>query len=58
MRTGSALLLSRLIGHSSIFWAEPLAWLGALVVLIPGYYAHFRRTCAPLLAQEKAAAEK
>ena len=43
MRTGSALLLPALVGHSGLFWAEVLAWLGADFILIPAYYRLQRR---------------
>lgn len=43
MRTGAALLLPGVIGHSGVFWAEVLAWLGADIILIPSYYAMYRR---------------
>lgn len=38
MRIGSALLLPAIIGYYGVFWAEVLAWAGAVCVLIPGYY--------------------
>jgi len=38
MRTGSALFLPAVIGYAGVFWAEVLAWLGAVFFLIPGYY--------------------
>ena len=38
MRIGSALLLPAVIGYYGLFWAEVLAWTGAVCVLIPGYY--------------------
>ncbi len=38
MRTGSALLLPTVIGYAGVFWAEVLAWVGAVCFLIPGYY--------------------
>lgn len=43
MRTGAALLLPGLIGHSGVFWAEVLAWLGADLILLPSYRAMLRR---------------
>jgi len=43
MRTGSALLLPGLIGYSGVFWAEVLAWLGADLILVPGYIAGFNK---------------
>ena len=43
MRTASALLLPAIIGYSGVFWAEVLAWLGADLFLIPGYYWALRK---------------
>ncbi len=43
MRTGSALILPAIIGYSGVFWAEVLAWLGADLFLIPGYYFALRK---------------
>ena len=37
MRTGGVLLLPALIGYKGIFIAEVLAWLGADLILVPGY---------------------
>jgi Na+-driven multidrug efflux pump len=38
MRTGSALILPAFVGYWGIFYAEVLAWLGADVILVYGYY--------------------
>lgn len=43
MRTGAALLLPLAMGQGGIFWAEPLAWLGADLILIPSYFITTRR---------------
>lgn len=43
MRTGGVLLLPGFIGHSGVFWAEVLAWLGADLILVPGYFLLMRR---------------
>lgn len=43
MRTGAALLLPALIGYQGLFWAEILAWIGADLALIPGYYLFFQK---------------
>ena len=43
MRIGSALLLPAIIGYYGLFWAEVLAWAGAVCVLIPGYYWALRK---------------
>ncbi len=42
MRTGSAWLIPLVLGERGIFWAEPLAWLGADVVLIISYFVVIR----------------
>lgn len=39
MRALSAILLPRLIGENGIFYAEILAWAGAVVILIISYFA-------------------
>ena len=38
MRTGTALLFTLLLGSDGIFFAEILAWLGADLILVPGYF--------------------
>lgn len=43
MRTASALWLPIWAGYWGVFWAEPLAWAGAVAVLVPSYYATYRR---------------
>lgn len=43
MRTGSALLLPRLIGYQGVFWAEVFAWVGADIILLSSYAAGIRR---------------
>ncbi len=43
MRTGAALLLPAVIGYWGVFWAEGLAWVGADLILVPSYYAMFRK---------------
>ena len=52
MRTGAALLLPGLIGHSGVFWAEVLAWLGADMILIPSYLRMYGRLCRTARAPE------
>ena len=37
MRTGATLILPVLFGENGILFAEVLAWMGADLVLIPGY---------------------
>lgn len=43
MRIGCALLLPRVMGYQGLFWAEIMAWIGADLFLIPGYYLTCRR---------------
>jgi len=38
MRVGSALILPVAFGKMYLFFAEPIAWFGAVVVLVSGYY--------------------
>lgn len=38
MRTGAVLLLPALIGDKGIFFAEVLAWIGADLIVVPGYW--------------------
>lgn len=57
MRTGSAVILPRILGATGIFWAEILAWLGADLVLIPSYL-HVIKTVHDNLPGEKEQGEK
>ena len=43
MRTGSALLLPVMVGEIGILFAEVIAWVGADLILVPGYW-HLRKT--------------
>ena len=43
MRTAGVLLLPAVLGYSGIFYAEVSAWLGADLILIPGYFLLMRR---------------
>lgn len=56
MRTSAALLLPGLIGYSGLFWAEVLAWAGAVAILVTSYYVRFDKLCAQ--AQQSMAAEE
>ena len=40
MRVGAALLLPLVMGQDGIFYAEILAWAGAVVVLVSAYFYH------------------
>ena len=41
-RAGAALLLPRLIGEWGVYIAEIMAWIGAAILLIWGYYRRMR----------------
>lgn len=56
MRVGASLLLSHFFGEMSLFFAEPIAWLGADVVLIIGYYWCVRRYLPDTLPEKPAKA--
>ena len=44
-RLAAALTLPMLIGETGVFYAEVLAWLGAVVILVPSYFVTFRKIC-------------
>ena len=46
MRVGSVLLLPLILGEWGIYLAEIMAWIGAMVLLIWGYYARLRQMTA------------
>ncbi|HEY3438146.1 MAG TPA: MATE family efflux transporter [Actinotalea sp.] len=37
MRVGAAIVLGSAFGYAGVVWGNPLAWLGAVVVLVPAY---------------------
>ncbi|MGW8482590.1 MATE family efflux transporter [Microbacterium sp. NPDC055903] len=43
MRVGAAVLLAALLGFAGVAWSNPLAWVGAVVILIPAYVREHRR---------------
>ena len=43
MRIGTALLLPLMIGQDGIYYAEPLAWLSAEVILMSVYFIRQNR---------------
>ena len=43
MRVGAALLLPLIMGQDGIFYAEILAWTGAVVVLVSAYLYHVKK---------------
>ncbi len=50
MRMGSAMLLPGLIGYQGLFYAEVLAWIGAVVILMTSYYRMLRQAGRTLSA--------
>ncbi len=46
MRVGAAVVLGAAYGFSGVVWGNPLAWLGAVVVLVPAYRRAQRRFTA------------
>ncbi|MCR2783110.1 MULTISPECIES: MATE family efflux transporter [unclassified Microbacterium] len=43
MRVGAAVILGGLLGFAGVAWSNPLAWLGAVLLLIPSYIREHRR---------------
>ena len=43
MRVSSAMILPELFGRKYLTFAEPIAWFGAVIVLVVGYYVLFGR---------------
>jgi putative MATE family efflux protein len=43
MRLGTALLLAPVFGYAGVVWGTPLAWTGAVLVLVPTYIIAHRR---------------
>lgn len=37
MRVGAAIVLGAAFGYAGVVWSNPLAWIGAVVLLIPAY---------------------
>jgi len=37
MRVGASLVLGSIFGYVGVLWGNPLAWLGAVVLLVPAY---------------------
>lgn len=42
MRILAAVLLTKIIGNTGVFWGEILAWLGALLVLVFAFFRQYR----------------
>ncbi|UOE43369.1 MATE family efflux transporter [Agromyces larvae] len=43
MRVGAAVVLGSIFGFVGVVWSNPLAWFGAVVLLIPAYVREHRR---------------
>lgn len=49
MRVGAAIVLGGAFGYAGVVWNAPLAWIGAVALLIPGYvYAQRRLSSVPI----------
>jgi Na+-driven multidrug efflux pump len=49
MRVGAAVMLGAAFGYLGVVWSNPLAWFGAMVILIPAYVrAHRALAHAPI----------
>ncbi|HUX70980.1 MAG TPA: MATE family efflux transporter, partial [Cellulomonadaceae bacterium] len=46
MRVGAAVVLGAAFGFSGVVWGNPLAWVGAVAVLVPAYLRAQRRLTA------------
>jgi putative MATE family efflux protein len=47
MRVGAAIVLGAAYGFSGVVWGNPLAWVGAVVVLVPAYVRAHRLAAMP-----------
>ena len=52
MRTGAAMLLPSVVGYRGLFWAEVLAWAGAVIILLISYYTRFDKLCTRAMIQQ------
>lgn len=43
MRVGAAVVLGHVLGFTGVVWSNPLAWIGACVILVPAYVRAHRR---------------
>jgi Na+-driven multidrug efflux pump len=60
MRVGAAIALGAVFGYVGVVWGNPLAWLGAVVLLVPAYLrAHRQLATMPIapLSQVEATPE-
>lgn len=53
MRLAAAILLSRFLGYVGVCLANPVAWTGAAVMLVPAYLAELRRQQNNVLARAR-----
>ncbi len=53
MRLAAAILLSRFLGYVGVCLANPVAWTGAAVMLVPAYLAELRRQQNNALARAR-----
>ncbi len=53
MRVAAAVILGGILGFAGVVWSNPLAWIGAVVVLIPAYvHAHRALASMPIAPPE------
>ena len=53
LRLAAAILLSRFLGYGGVCLANPVAWTGAAVMLVPAYLAELRRQQNNALARAR-----
>ncbi|MFI2753904.1 MATE family efflux transporter [Cellulomonas sp. P22] len=55
MRVGAAIVLGAAFGFNGVVWGNPLAWIGAVVLLVPAYLrAHRRLAVDPVVVGDLA----
>ncbi|GAA1997201.1 MATE family efflux transporter [Microbacterium ulmi] len=52
MRVGAAIVLGGVIGYAGVIWGNPLAWIGAVVILVPAYIRAHRELARMRVAPE------
>lgn len=55
MRAVTAILLPRLIGETGIFYAEIMAWTGAVIILVVSYFIVIKKAAAKMAVSHKTA---
>lgn len=62
MRVGAAMVLGSAFGYAGVVWSNPLAWVGAVVVLVPAYVRAHRAMAvdrpSPQLAPQESGVEQ